>query len=74
MEPTINQAIARIRAYADSKGWKKSRLAKEAGMIDTTLRDFDKAEWNPTAETLRRLEAIIPNDFVAFGAPSEAAA
>lgn len=33
-------------------------------MQDTTLRGFDKEDWNPTAETLRRLEAILPPDFM----------
>lgn len=62
---TVDQTIRRIRAYAEFRKWKKSRLAVEAGMPDTTLRDFHKADWNPTAETLRRLEAIIPTDFLA---------
>jgi 3,4-dihydroxy 2-butanone 4-phosphate synthase/GTP cyclohydrolase II len=60
----IEDAIARVRAYAESKGWRKSRLAKEAGLKDTTLRHFDRPTWNPTADTLRRLEAVIPAEFV----------
>ena len=63
MTTTIDDAICRIRAYAQEKGWTKSRLAQEAGMGDTTLRDFDTLDWNPQADTLRRLEAIIPADF-----------
>ena len=59
----VDAAIARIRAFATSKGWRKSRLAAEAGMSDTTLRNFDDPCWSPTADTLRRLEAIIPVDF-----------
>lgn len=60
---SIHHSIERIRAFARSRGWTKSRLAREAGMIDTTLRDFHKDEWNPTAETIRRLETVIPEDF-----------
>ncbi len=60
---TIAHSIERIRAFATARGWTKSRLAREAGMIDTTLRDFHKDSWNPTAETIRRIEAIIPDDF-----------
>lgn len=56
-------ALDRLRAYARQKGWKKSRFAKEAGLSDTVLRDFDKPDWNPTIDTVRRLEAIIPVDF-----------
>ena len=69
MEATIDQSIARIRAYADAHGWRKSRLAKEAGMQDTTLRGFDTSDWNPTVETLRKLEAIIPENFDPLAAP-----
>ena len=61
----VDKAIARIRAYAASRSWTKSRFAHEAGIIDTTLRDFHKSDWNPQADTLRRLEAVIPSDFVA---------
>jgi ribosome-binding protein aMBF1 (putative translation factor) len=71
MEQGIDLAIARIRAFARHKSWPKSRLAREAGMRDTVLRDFDNPKWNPTAETVRRLEAIIPSDFVIE--PTEAA-
>lgn len=60
---SIEAAIERVRAYARSRGWKKSRLAEEAGMANTVLRAFDEPGWNPTAETLRRLEAIIPENF-----------
>lgn len=59
----IDQAIARVRYFASSQGWTKSRLAKEAGLQDTTLRSFHDPEWNPTAQTLRAIEAIIPSDF-----------
>ena len=60
---TIRQSIERVRAFARAQGWTKSRLARQAGMIDTTLRDFHRDDWNPTAETIRRLEAVIPEDF-----------
>jgi ribosome-binding protein aMBF1 (putative translation factor) len=64
----IDAAIARIRSYALHRGWKKSRLAAEAGLSDTTLRDFDGDRWNPTAETIRTIEAIIPADFQGMNA------
>ncbi len=59
----VDQAVTRIRAFAAAKGWRKSRLAREAGMQDTTLRNFDDPDWNPTLDTVRRLEALIPGDF-----------
>jgi ribosome-binding protein aMBF1 (putative translation factor) len=60
---TVDQSIHRIRAFAAAKGWKKGRLASEAGLNDTTLRAFHDPDWNPTADTLRQLEAIIPQTF-----------
>lgn len=60
---TIDQTIARIRAFAAANGWTKSRLAKEAGINDTTLRNFHEPDWNPTTDTIRELEAIIPQEF-----------
>lgn len=67
---TVDAAIARLRAYAAFKGWRKSRFAKEAGLSDTVLRDFDKEDWSPTADTLRKLESIVPDDWQ----PTDAAA
>lgn len=71
--PTIDRTLARIRAFARFKGWKKSRFAAEAGLPDTTLRNFDKADWSPSPETIRRLEKIIPPDFMAPDEGAQAA-
>ena len=60
---SVDQAIERIRAFARANQIPKSRLALLAGMRDTVLRNFDKDSWNPTAETLRRLESLIPEEF-----------
>jgi ribosome-binding protein aMBF1 (putative translation factor) len=60
---SVDATIARIKAFARQKRWSKSRLAVEAGMADTVLRRFDQPDWNPTVETLRRLEAMIPAGF-----------
>lgn len=56
--------LNRIRAFAEAQNWKKSKLAKEAGLGDTTLRNFDNEKWNPTVKVLRKIEKIIPDDFV----------
>ena len=71
MKICIDHTISRIRAFAVYRGWKKSRLAAEAGINDTTLRHFDDPNWNPTIETLRRLETIIPADFDAAVTPQD---
>lgn len=64
-QPTnIDSCIQRIVRFADSKGWRKARLAKEADVQSSTIRHLGNDDWNPTASTLRKLEAIIPHDFV----------
>ena len=57
---STDAAIARIRAFAAAQGWSRSRLANEAGIAATVLRHFGRPDWNPTADTLRKLEAPIP--------------
>ena len=60
---SVDDVIFRIRAFATKQGWKKSLYGEMAGVQDTTLRHFHNDDWNPTAETLRRLEAVIPPEF-----------
>jgi hypothetical protein len=60
---TINSVIERVVAFAAAQGWPKSRFAKEADLHDTTLRKFGRADWNPTARVLQRLEEVIPPSF-----------
>lgn len=52
--------VARLRAYAKAQGWNKWEFARQAGLRDTVLRRFEEADWNPTVDTLRKLEALIP--------------
>lgn len=55
----VDRNIQRIREFAKARRLSKSRMAAMAGMRDTVLRNFDKESWNPTAETLRKLELFI---------------
>ena len=59
----IEQALKRVREYARQKGLSKSAFARAAGLNDTTLRGINRDDWNPTAETLRRLESVIPKNW-----------
>ncbi|MFM6854562.1 MAG: 3,4-dihydroxy-2-butanone-4-phosphate synthase, partial [Sphingopyxis sp.] len=54
--------IERVRAQVADGTITKSGLARAAGLHANTLRDLDSPEWNPTAETLRKLE-----DWMAYG-------
>jgi hypothetical protein len=61
---SVDFIIARIRSWAKSQNLTKSSLARLAQLPHhTSLRDFDSPTWNPTADMLRRLESLIPNDF-----------
>jgi 3,4-dihydroxy 2-butanone 4-phosphate synthase / GTP cyclohydrolase II len=51
--------IEKLRAYVANGGVSRSGLARAAGLHANTLRDLDDAEWNPTAETLRKLEVYL---------------
>jgi len=55
--------VARIRSYVRKSGIKPGALARQAGLGRNTLRDIDQASWNPRLQTLRQLEALIPEDF-----------
>lgn len=64
VDVSIDFVIKRIRSYVESQGWSRSRLAREAGLPHhTSIRDWDNPDWNPTAAVLRRLEAVVPDDF-----------
>lgn len=60
---TSQAAIERIAAFAEKQKWRKSRLAKEAELPDTTLRKFGDPSWNPTLRVIQRIEAIIPAEY-----------
>lgn len=61
---TVSQALSRIRAWLASieKG-SRSKIAEQAGVNEKTLRLATEDDWNPTADTLRKLEAIVPADW-----------
>lgn len=58
--PQIDALIARIRAFRDAEDLSRSALALRAGLSRAALAAMDKPTWGPTADTIRRLEAVIP--------------
>jgi 3,4-dihydroxy 2-butanone 4-phosphate synthase / GTP cyclohydrolase II len=54
-----SQLLDRIRDHLAATGLSRSALAKAAGLHANTLRDLDADGWNPTAETLRKLESHL---------------
>jgi 3,4-dihydroxy 2-butanone 4-phosphate synthase/GTP cyclohydrolase II len=51
--------IEKLRGLVTQGGMSRSGLARAAGLHANTLRDLDQPDWNPTAETLRKLEMFI---------------
>jgi 3,4-dihydroxy 2-butanone 4-phosphate synthase / GTP cyclohydrolase II len=53
------QLIQKLRHLVADGGLSRSGLARAAGLHANTLRDLEQPDWNPTAETLRKLESYI---------------
>ncbi|MDQ2762534.1 MAG: 3,4-dihydroxy-2-butanone-4-phosphate synthase [Pseudomonadota bacterium] len=53
------QLIEKLRGLVTQGGMSRSGLARAAGRHANTLRDLDQPDWNPTADTLRKLETFI---------------
>ena len=51
--------IEKVRRLATVGGMSRSGLARAAGLHANTLRDLDTSGWNPTADTLRKLELFL---------------
>ncbi len=51
--------ISLVRDLIDSGDISKARLAQESGLHANTLRHADQPDWNPTTETVRKLEAYL---------------
>jgi len=65
--------IDRVRDLVDQGGMTRAGLARAAGLHANTLRDCTEASWNPTAETLGKLERFLSaNDDTPVLVPIEA--
>jgi len=53
------ELIDRIREAVAARGISRSGLARAAGLHPNSLRSLDEADWNPTAETLKKLESYL---------------
>ncbi|MET0374141.1 MAG: helix-turn-helix transcriptional regulator, partial [Rhizorhabdus sp.] len=48
--------VTRIRDAVAERGISRSGLARAAGLHPNSLRSLDEDDWNPTADTLKKLE------------------
>lgn len=51
--------LERIRDHLAASGLSRSAVAKAAGLHPNSLRALESADWNPTAETLGKLDAYL---------------
>jgi 3,4-dihydroxy 2-butanone 4-phosphate synthase / GTP cyclohydrolase II len=57
------ETIEKVRKLVTEGGMTRSGLARAAGLHANTLRECTEADWNPTAETLSKIErALFAND------------
>lgn len=56
----VRDTISRIREHLQKPGVRKGEFAVRAGLHPNTLIGCDRGDWNPTAETLMKLEAQLP--------------
>jgi len=54
--------ITRVRDLVNSGEMTKAGLARAAGLHANTLRDAAEQDWNPTSETLQKLEAFLDSN------------
>src|SRR5439155_649957 len=59
MAPMSTTLIERINAIIETGEVSRSGLARAAGLHPNSLRKLGQPDWNPTAETLGRLEKLI---------------
>lgn len=56
----IVQSIEKIRQFAKSNACRsKNWLAKEAGVSEYVTRNIFSDDWNPMADSLQKLEAVV---------------
>ncbi len=60
---SVSRAVARVQRWLASTDLSRAEIAARASVDEKTLRLAARATWNPTANTLARLEAIIPADY-----------
>lgn len=60
---SVDDVVARVRAYRDHMRWSNNQLAKQANVSEAAVRNIDKPTWNCRLSTLRALEAVVLDGF-----------
>jgi ribosome-binding protein aMBF1 (putative translation factor) len=59
-----DRLMHRVRSYLAQPGVSKAGLAEASGLHKNALRGADRPDWNPTADTLRKVERALPVEMV----------
>lgn len=60
----VDYAIQRIKIFAFAiSGMNRHQLALKAGLTESATRHIHTDNWNPTLNTIRQLESVVPDDF-----------
>lgn len=51
-----------VQSYLESTGMSRAALARAAGLHPNSLRHLGEAGWNPTADTVNKLQEVIQQD------------
>ena len=60
-----DRTISRLRDFLAQSDATNAALAAEVGVDEKVIRQARQPDWNPRAETLRRMERLIPADWQA---------
>jgi len=63
MTTLVDQSIQLVRSFLDKEGVAKSRLAAMAKVPEGCTRAILNEDWNPTIDTLRKLESALPDNY-----------
>jgi hypothetical protein len=59
LEARRREIVASLRERIIASGIPRTRLAVAARLSEMTLRDFDRADWNPRPETIRKVDSFL---------------
>lgn len=62
--PELSAVLDRIRGWAAANDLKPATFARQAGLAETVTRDIERPDWSPSSNSIRKLEALIPEGWM----------
>lgn len=60
---SIDQTIHRIQSFLEKTDLTNVAIAEMTGLSEAAIRSVKKNDGNPTSDTLRAIESVIPSDY-----------